>query len=177
MIEHFDSWKEDILRAVQSVMLTGREHWATVNRLIITRMNEDMYQTVTSYFPDNQNDMGALDPAELLRQIEARLVTADQLEYKRLRFELAKQQPDENPWKYKNRLLLYYRAPQINDEERFMEIYKKGIHNNELRKLLLLHDPPLITMAVLKAAVQRYQRSLLRYTRTMPSLPVSAPQD
>ena len=107
-------------------MLTGREHWATVNRLIVTRMNEDMYQTVTSYFPDNQNDIGALDPAELLRQIEARLVTADQLEYKRLRFELAKQQPEENPWRYENRLLLYYRAVQINDEGWFVEINKKG---------------------------------------------------
>ena len=122
-------------------MLTGREHWATVNRLIATRMDEDVYQTVTSYILDNYNNMGALNPAELLQQIEARLVTADQLKFKRLHFELAKQQPDENPWRYENRLLSYYRAAQINDEGQFVEIYKKGVYNNELRKLLLLHKP------------------------------------
>ena len=70
VMEHFDSWKEDILRAVQSVMLTGREHWATINRLIATCMNENIYQTVASYFPDNHITMEELDPAELLRQIE-----------------------------------------------------------------------------------------------------------
>ena len=55
-----------------------------------------------------------------------------------------------------------------------MEIYKKGIHSNELRKLLLLHDPPLITMDTLKAAVQGYQTSLLKYARTLTNPPVSA---
>ena len=52
-IEHFDAWKEDILRSVRSVLLTGREHWATVNRLIATRLDEDVYQTVTSFIPEN----------------------------------------------------------------------------------------------------------------------------
>ena len=42
-IEQFDTWKEDILRATQSVMLTGREHWTTINRLITTHMNKDVY--------------------------------------------------------------------------------------------------------------------------------------
>ena len=48
------------------------------------------------------------------------------LKFKRLHFELAKQQPEENPWRYENRLLLYYRAVQINDEGWFVEINKKG---------------------------------------------------
>ena len=96
-IEQFDTWKEDILQAMQSVMLRGREHWTTINRLIATRMNEDVYQTVASYFPNNNKAMAALDPEVLLQQIETRLVTADQLEYKRLGFELARQEPDENP--------------------------------------------------------------------------------
>ena len=81
-IEQFDIWKEDILRATQSVMLTGQEHWATINRLIATRMNQDVYQTVASYFPNNNATIGALDPEVLLCQIETRLVTTDQLEYK-----------------------------------------------------------------------------------------------
>ena len=54
-----------------------------------------------------------------------------------------------------------------------MDIYKKGVYNNELRKLLLLHDPPLTTMDALKAAVHRYQMSLLRFARTTPNLPTS----
>ena len=64
---------------------------------ITTRMDEDMYQTVASYILDNYNVMGALNPAELLQHIGARLVTVDQLEFKRLRFELGKQSPEENP--------------------------------------------------------------------------------
>ena len=30
-LNNFDLWKEDIVRAVKSVSLTGPEHWATVN--------------------------------------------------------------------------------------------------------------------------------------------------
>ena len=59
-IEQFDTWKEDILRATQSVMLTGWEHWTTINRLIATQMSEDMYQTVDSFFPNNNEAMAAL---------------------------------------------------------------------------------------------------------------------
>ena len=33
-IEHFDPWKEDILRSIKSVLLIGGEHWAMVNTLI-----------------------------------------------------------------------------------------------------------------------------------------------
>ena len=60
-------------------------------------MDKDVYKTVESFFPDNYTDLGALDPAILLRSIEARLVTTDQLEFKWLRFELAKQASDKNP--------------------------------------------------------------------------------
>ena len=72
-MDQFDTWKEDILRAVQSVLLTGREHWVTVNRLITTRLDEDVYQTVTSFFPDDDVGFEALDPKELLKRIEERL--------------------------------------------------------------------------------------------------------
>ena len=156
-IEHFDTWKEDILRVVRSVLLIGRDHWATVNRLIATRLNEDVYQTVSSFVPENYEDLRNLNPTKLLQRIEARLVTADQLEFKRMRFELAKQTSSENPLKYENHLLSYYRLAQINDEGRFVDIYKKGIFNNKLRKLLLLHEPPLTLMVKLKAAVHHYQ--------------------
>ena len=51
-----------------------------------------------------------------------------------------------------------------------MEIYIKGIFNDDLRKLLLLHDPALTTIPNLKVAIQRYQTSLLKYARSTPSL-------
>ena len=81
-IEKFDLCKKDILRATRSVMLTEQEHWTTINRLIGTRMDDDEYQMVVIFFPNNHEAMAALNPEELLRQIEARLVTADQLKYK-----------------------------------------------------------------------------------------------
>ena len=137
-------------------------------------MNEDVYQTVASYFPNNNEAMAAFDPEVLLHQIETRLVTADQLEYKWLRFELARQEPDKNPWKFENRLLSLYRSAQINDEEQFVEIFKKGIHNNELRKMLLLHKPAINTIESLKEAVQGIQTGLLKYARTLTNPPASA---
>ena len=61
-----------------SVLLTGRKHWATVNRLIATCLDEDVYQTVTSFIPENYEELGALDPADLLQCIAVRLITPDQ---------------------------------------------------------------------------------------------------
>ena len=103
-----------------------------VNRFIAMRLDEDVYQTITSFIPKIYADLGALDLADLLRSIKARLVTSDQLKFKRMHFELAKQTSTENPWKCENRLLSHYRSAQINDEGRFMDIYKKGVHNIEL---------------------------------------------
>ena len=99
-IEKFDLCKEDILRATLSVMLTEQEHWTIINRLIGTRMDDDVYQTVATFFPNDCEAIAALNPEELLCQIEARLVTTDQLEYKRLRFKLARQKSDESPWQF-----------------------------------------------------------------------------
>ena len=100
-------------------------------------------------------------------------MTADQLEYKKLHFELAHQKSTENPWKFEHCLTTYYRAAQINDEICFVEIYIKGIFNDNLRKLLLLHNPALTTIPDLKAAIQRYQTSLLKYARSTLSLAAS----
>ena len=83
-------------------VLLGRKHWAMVNRLISLRMDKDVYTTVTSFFPEDEEEIEALDPKTLLQQIEERLVTMDQVEQKRLRFKLAKQTVEENPWSYEN---------------------------------------------------------------------------
>ena len=69
---------------------------------------------------------------------------------------------------------MLYRLAQINDEERFVEIFKKGIHNNELRKMLLLHKPAINTIESLKEAVQGIQTGLLKYARTLTNPPALA---
>ena len=108
-------------------------------------MDNDVYQTLASYFPNDNAEMATLDPEVLLQQIETRLVTADQLEYKRQKFELARQKQEESPWQFENCLHSLYRLAQINDDAHFVEIFKKGIHNNELRKQLLLLALPKYT--------------------------------
>ena len=42
--------------------------------------------------------------------------------------------------------------------------------NDNLQKLLLLHDHPLTMITNLKVAIQRYQTSLLKFARGTPSL-------
>ena len=112
-LDNFDLWKEDIVRAVKSVSLTGPEHWATINQLIYNWLDDGNYQTISSFIPNNYDELWVIDPAELLQRIEARLVMADQLEYKKLRFELARQKATENPWKFEHRLTTYYREPKL----------------------------------------------------------------
>ena len=110
-----------------SVLLTGRDHWATVNRLIATCLDKNVYQTVASFVPNNYDNLGNLEPTVLRQCIQTRLVNADHVEYKKMQFELAKQTSSENQWKYKNRLLSYYRSTQIKDESRFVAISKKDV--------------------------------------------------
>ena len=56
-LDNFDLWKEDIVRAVKSVSLTGPKHWATVNRLIYHRLDDRNYQTISSFIPDNYDKL------------------------------------------------------------------------------------------------------------------------
>ena len=77
-IEKFDLWREDIMRATCSVNLTERAHWATINRFIETPMDDNIYQTVVDLIPEECRKIEALDPKDLLDQIEKRLITSDQ---------------------------------------------------------------------------------------------------
>ena len=81
-IEKFDLWKDDILRAIWSVNLTAQAHLAAINRFIETCMDDNIHKKVADFFPEEHREMEALDPKDLLDQIERRLITADQLEYK-----------------------------------------------------------------------------------------------
>ena len=42
-IETFDQWREDLMRAARLVNLTEPAHWATINRLIGTRLEHNIY--------------------------------------------------------------------------------------------------------------------------------------
>merc|ERR1712115_431268 len=46
MIEKFDQWRDDIMRAAHSFNLMELAHWATINRFIGTHMENNIYQTV-----------------------------------------------------------------------------------------------------------------------------------
>ena len=70
-LDNFDLWKEDIVRAVKSVSLTGPKHWAMVNRLIYQQLDDGNYQTISSFFRDNYHELRLINPAELLQHIEA----------------------------------------------------------------------------------------------------------
>ena len=59
-------------------------------------MDHNIHQVVTDLFPQNSEDMARLDPEVLLTQLEGRLITEDQMEYKWLMFEVAKQKESEN---------------------------------------------------------------------------------
>ena len=45
-------------------------------------MDNNIYQTVADLIPEECREMEELDPKDLLDQIEKRLITSDQLEYK-----------------------------------------------------------------------------------------------
>ena len=134
-LDKFEEWKEDILKAVQTVDLYGRSHWSVINRLIKTRVDHNIHQVVTDLFPQNSEDMARLDPEVLLTQLEGRLITEDQMEYKRLMFEVAKQKESENLWEFENRLHFLQKQAKITDETCFVETYKKGVFNNKLREI------------------------------------------
>ena len=76
-LETFDQWREDLVRAARSVNLTEPAHWATINRLIETRLEHSIYQTVVDLIPAEQREIETLDPNDLLDRIEARLITSD----------------------------------------------------------------------------------------------------
>ena len=101
-------------------------------------MENNIYQTVVDLIPEGRREIEALDPNKLLDQIEARLITHDQLEYKTLEFKIAKQKEDESLWQFENRLLYLQKQAKITDNGRFVETYKKGILNNKLRETLMV---------------------------------------
>ena len=173
-IEKFDQWRDDIMRAAHSVNLTEQAHWATINRFTGTHMENNIYQTVVDLIPEGRHEIEALDPNNLLDKIEAILITHDQLEYKRLEFEVAKQEEDESLWQFENRLLYLQKQAKITDDGRFVETYKKGILNNKLRETLMVWEPPITTKAALKQVVASAQVGILQYARNFNNPPAAA---
>ena len=162
------------MRATCSVNLTEQTHWATINRLIGTRMENNIYQTVVDLIPEGRCEILELNPTDLLDQIEARLITSDKLEYKRIQFEIAKQKEGESLWEFENRLHYLQKQAKTTEDARFVDTYKKGILNNKLRERLMVREPPITTKAELKQAVATAQIGLLKYARTFTNPPAAA---
>merc|ERR1711867_237594 len=83
-----------------SVNRTEPAHWATINHLIETRLEHSIYQTVVDLIPADQKEIETLNPNNLLDRLEARLITSDQLEKKRIAFKLDKQKEGESLWQF-----------------------------------------------------------------------------
>ena len=165
-----------MLRAACLVNLTEQAHWATISRLIETRMENNIYQMVRDLILEERRNLEALNPDDLLDQIEERLITADQLKYKRLQFEVAKQKESEDLWQFENRLHYLQKQAKIKEDARFIETYKKGILNNKLRERLMIQNPPITTKAELKQAVAHAHVGILQHARTFnnPAAAVTA---
>ena len=80
-IEQFDQWRDNITRAARLINLMEQAHWATINRLIETRMDNNIHQAVKDLIPEGRRDLEALNPDNLLDRIKERLITVDQLKY------------------------------------------------------------------------------------------------
>ena len=96
-------------------------------------MDNNIHQVVKDLIPEERRNLEALNPDDLLDRIEERLITADQLQYKRLQFEVAKQKESEDLWQFENRLHYLQKQAKIKEDAWFVETYKKGILNNKLR--------------------------------------------
>ena len=101
------------------------------------------------------------------------MITSDQLEYKRLEFEIAKQKENESLWEFENHLLYLQKQAKITDNGRFEETYRKGILNNKLREKLMVREPPITTKTALKQAVVSAQVGLLQFARTFNNPPAA----
>ena len=112
----------------------------------------------------------AQKPEAFFQQIEERLVNMDQAEHRRLRFKLAKQRVEEDPWTYKNQLRRYYEETPLQDEEQFIEKYIRSVYNKALGELLMMHKPLLVTIESLKTEIQYNVKQLLTYAENTPDV-------
>ena len=68
-----------------------------------------------------RREIEALDPNNLLDRIEERLITSDQLKYKRLQFEEAKQQESKSLWEFENCLHYLQKQAKITENAQFLQ--------------------------------------------------------
>ena len=74
-------------------------------------------------------------PEELLQQIEERLENTNLEEHRRLHFDLAKQQIEEDPEIYKDRLHKYYEETLLQEEQKFVEKNVNSAYNKVMGEL------------------------------------------
>ena len=104
----------------------------------------------------------------LFQQIEDRLGNMNPEEHRRLRFDLAKQQMEEDLERYKDRLHKYYEETLLQDESKFIEKYISSAYNKVIGRLLRTHKPPLTTIEALGKEIPYYVTQLRIYAETAP---------
>ena len=88
------------MEAWAAMYLPIEDYQSTVNHLIVNRLDSDIQATVVDLLSEDEEEFVARKPEELLQQIKERLVSMNQEEHRRLRFDLAKQRMEEDPEKY-----------------------------------------------------------------------------
>ena len=96
-MKDFQLWKLDLMEAWAAMYLPIEDYQSTVNHLIVTRLDSDIQATGVDLLPEDEEEFVAQKPEVLLQQIEERLVNMNKEEHRRLRFDLAKQQMEEDP--------------------------------------------------------------------------------
>ena len=109
------------MEAWAAMYLPIADYQSTVNHLIVNRLDSDIQATVVDLLPEGGEEFVTRRPEELLQQIEERLENMNPEEHRRLRFDLAKQQMEEDPERYKDRLHKYYEETLLQDEQKFVE--------------------------------------------------------
>ena len=86
-----------------------------MNQFVVSRLDIDMQATVTDLLPQNEKEFEDQEPTELFEQIKKRLDQTTTKELRNWRFQLAQQRIDEDPGKYKSRLLKYFEETSLQD--------------------------------------------------------------
>ena len=82
--------------------------------------------------------MATPNPTTSLIQLEERWSSEDEMEYRRLQFEGARQTGNENLWEFEYRLAYLQERAKVEGDARFVETYRRGVSDDKLKEKLML---------------------------------------
>ena len=159
-MKDFQVWKLDLMEAWAAMYLPIADYQSTVNHLIVNRLDSDIQATVVDLLREDEEELVTRKPEVLLQQIKDRLGNMNPEEHQRLRFDLAKQQMEEDLEIYKDRLHKYYEEALLQDEVKFVEKYVYSVYNKVMGELLKTHKPRLTTIEALGKEIPYYVTQL-----------------